>query len=595
MRWSLIILGVSSLRPATSKLAKAAQVINTLRVHSPVTKMDSNLGGTLPRHFDILQAKQPPGAFDLMTESYLVSVATNSQQTHKATEFPPVRSESSAGTARVQKVSLADSISSISNVKYMSKKIHQLSSSLSLPSPNSALNVEMSQDRYLNQPVRDKVFIEICCSSGMEAGVMDSTGDTLTSMILQVPKSFRENSVKAMQLKTYQHESAEAKLIADNHISQPVSASPKISGTKVSFPSDFLKPFDFGAEPMHQQELDEPTILLLHGPGIALTDEISLPDGCTVIQKQRYDGKNEIRLNFSNSPVDRSDAKRSMAWFLDQWKKLENFDSDCSLSNVQTAWTLLSVSFMDVARQNFMICKERGVHLQHLWVHLSTFACRGITLAQQVACHFAESEVKYLQKISNFETNFTFEVDKLHKFYQKQLNLAWNTEERYKLIIMGLEKDKSDLIAQLSKVHESAIYNELTALRTFYINFAENTKFLRDLVIDATSDWSKRTSNVDQRWKATALGQVESVEKVALTIGQNDQEDWEQKLNEIFASKEQNNREVISLKESNALLMNEVSNLREELEKYYSCCKLILLSYTYSYLGLKIYSSNLNW
>jgi hypothetical protein len=183
----------------------------------------------------------------------------------------------------------------------------------------------------------------------------------------------------------------------------------------------------------------------------------------------------------------------------------------------------------------------------------------------------------------------------LHKFYQKQLNLAWNTEERYKLIIMGLEKDKSDLIAQLSKVHESAIYNELTALRTFYINFAENTKFLRDLVIDATSDWSKRTSNVDQRWKATALGQVESVEKVALTIGQNDQEDWEQKLNEIFASKEQNNREVISLKESNALLMNEVSNLREELEKYYSCCKLILLSYTYSYLGLKIYSSNLNW
>jgi len=127
---------------------------------------------------------------------------------------------------------------------------------------------------------------------------------------------------------------------------------------------------------MNPLELDDPTILLLQGSEIALVHEVLLPDGCTIIQKLRKDGKIDIRINLSMLPVSRSEAQKSLDWFLNQWKKLENFDMNCSLSNVQTAWAVLSVSFMDVTRQSFLICKERGVHLQRSWLHLSSFASR---------------------------------------------------------------------------------------------------------------------------------------------------------------------------------------------------------------------------
>jgi len=102
------------------------------------------------------------------------------------------------------------------------------------------------------------------------------------------------------------------------------------------------------------------------------------------------------------------------------------------------------------------------------------------------------------------------------------------------------------------------------------MNFAENTKFMRDLIIDATTNWNKRASNHEQRWKAQAAGEVESAEKIALTIGKSDQQDWELKMNELFSSKETHDRESIILKESNFALIAEVTNLREELEQYYN-------------------------
>jgi hypothetical protein len=527
--------------------------------------MNSQLGGTLPRHFDILRANEPPGVLDLMTEAYLMS--ETSHQPNKSIGLPPVRAESGTGASRAQKSSLASSVSSVSNAMHLMKTFrHQSVLRASFPTPLA--NSKVLHDQHFAEPVRNQVMMEICQSAGIENAILDSKGDMLTSLILQVPKSFRENSVKAMKLQACGHDSEAAKLIAEKSMKQAIRASPQISGQKVPFPSDFLKPLNFECEPMNQSELDDPTILLLQGSAIALSHEILLPDGCTVIQKNRKDGKNEIRIDFGTLPVERSEAQRSLVWFLNQWKALENFDSDHSLSNVQTAWAVLSVSFMDIMRQNFLICKERGVHLQHLWVHLSSFACRGIILAQAIASDFAASEVKYLEKIQNFEVSFTSEVDKLHKFYQKQLNLAWNTEERYKAIIMGLEKDKTDLNLQLCAICESALYNELAALRTFYINFAESTKYLRDLVIDATTDWSKRAPNQEQRRKAKDAGEIESVEKMSLTMGQSDQQEWELKLNEFFESKEISDREITTLSETKASLTAEVSRLRDELEKY---------------------------
>jgi hypothetical protein len=533
---------------------------------APVSKMSSELGGTLPRHFDIFRANEPPGVLDLMTDAYLMSATMSSHHPDKSTELPPVRSEYSAGATRAQK-SLVNNVSSITNAVHLMKNFRR-PTSLSASLPNPVSDIEASSTQLVANHVRNQVIIELCQSAGIEGAILDSNGDMLTSLILQVPKSFRESSVKAMQMQISRHDSTEARLIAEKNLRQAVPVSPKISGQKVPFPSDFLRPLNFESEPMNQQELDDPTILLLQGSAIVLTREIPLPVGCTVIQKNRKDGINEIRIDFRMLPVERSEAQNSLIWFLNQWKTLEGFDSDCSLSNVQTAWAILSVSYMDVARQTFLICKERGVHLQHLWMHLSSFACRGITLAQTIACDFAASEVKYLEKIRDFEINFTTEVDKLHKFYQKQLHLAWNTEERYKIIIMGLEKDKADLNEQLCAVCESALYNELAALRTLYMNFTENTKFLRDLVIDATTDWSKRTTNQEQRRKAKAAGEVESTEKVALTIGEFDQQIWELKLKEQFQSKVMSDRDIQSLNECNMSLTTEVSSLREQLEQY---------------------------
>ena len=93
------------------------------------------------------------------------------------------------------------------------------------------------------------------------------------------------------------------------------------------------------------------------------------------------------------------------------------------------------------------------------------------------------------------------------------------------------------MTAQLFAVRESALYSEVVALKTFYMNFAQNTKFLRDLVVDATTDWSKRASNSEQRLKAKYAGEVESVEKLANTIGESDQQTWELKMNDLFANK----------------------------------------------------------
>jgi hypothetical protein len=555
------------LRPVTGKVAKAANAIRTIRGISSVSNMNSQLGGTLPRHFDILRSIEPPGALDLMTEAYLMSATTSPHQPNKSIGLPPVRAENSTGASRAQKVSGVHSVASISNAMHLMKNFRQ-QPTMTASFPNPAVNTEVSHDQHFAAPVRNQVILDVCHSAGMEGAVLDSKGDILTSVILQVPVSFRENSVKAMQLNACSHDSAEAKVIADKYMKQAVPVCPQILGQQVPFPTDFLKPLNLESQPMNQSELDDPTILLLQGTGITLTREIPLPDGCTVIQKNRKDGKSEIRIDFGLFPVQRSEAQRSLVWFLNQWKNLEDFDSDRSLSNVQTAWTILSVSFMDIARQNFLICKERGVHLQHLWVHLSSFACRGIMLAQTIACDFAASEVKYLQKIKTFEGSFTSEVDKLHKFYQKQLNLAWITEERYKTIIMGLEKDKEDLNARLLAVSESALYNELAALRTFYLNFAEKTKFLRDMVIDATTDWSKRASHQEQRHQAKDAGEIESVEKISLTIGEFDQQDWELKLNESFASKEASDRDIKSLRETKISLTAEVSNLRDQLEQY---------------------------
>ena len=554
------------MRPATGKLTKATNAIRSMKGFAPVSKMNSELGGTLPRHFDIFRANEPPGVLDLMTEAYLMSATISSHHPDKSTELPPLRSEYSTGATRAQK-SLVTNVSSITNAVHLMKNFRR-PTSLSASLPNPVSNIEASSIQLVANNVRNQVITELCQSAGIEGAVLDSNGDMLTSLILQVPKSFRENSVKAMQMQISKHDSTEAKLIAEKNLRQAVPISPKISGQKVPFPSDFLKPLNFESEPMNQQELDDPTILLLQGSAIVLTREIPLPVGCTVIQKNRKDGKNEIRIDFQMLPVERSEAQNSLVWFLNQWKTLDGFDSDCSLSNVQTAWAILSVSYMDVARQSFLICKERGVHLQHLWMYLSSFACRGITLAQTIACDFAASEVKYLEKIRDFEINFTTEVDKLHKFYQKQLHLAWNTEERYKIIIMGLEKDKADLNEQLCAVCESALYNELAALRTLYMNFTENTKFLRDLVIDATTDWSKRTTIQEQRRKAKAAGEVESTEKVALTIGEFDQQIWELKLKEQFESKVLSDRDIQSLNECNMSLTTEVSSLREQLEQY---------------------------
>ena len=554
------------MRPATGKLTKATNAIRSMKGFAPVSKMNSELGGTLPRHFDIFRANEPPGVLDLMTEAYLMSATISSHHPDKSTELPPLRSEYSTGATRAQK-SLVTNVSSITNAVHLMKNFRR-PTSLSASLPNPVSNIEASSIQLVANNVRNQVITELCQSAGIEGAVLDSNGDMLTSLILQVPKSFRENSVKAMQMQISKHDSTEAKLIAEKNLRQAVPVSPKISGQKVPFPSDFLKPLNFESEPMNQQELDDPTILLLQGSAIVLTREIPLPVGCTVIQKNRKDGKNEIRIDFQMLPVERSEAQNSLVWFLNQWKTLDGFDSDCSLSNVQTAWAILSVSYMDVARQSFLICKERGVHLQHLWMYLSSFACRGITLAQTIACEFAASEVKYLEKIRDFEINFTTEVDKLHKFYQKQLHLAWNTEERYKIIIMGLEKDKADLNEQLCAVCESALYNELAALRTLYMNFTENTKFLRDLVIDATTDWSKRTTIQEQRRKAKAAGEVESTEKVALTIGEFDQQIWELKLKEQFESKVLSDRDIQSLNECNMSLTTEVSSLREQLEQY---------------------------
>jgi hypothetical protein len=551
-------------------------VLKVVKGFSAVTKMDSQQGGTLPRHFDILRAKVPTDAFDLMTDAYLQSVTTQSPQPQRSVALPPVRSDSTMAN-RDQKLSLAGHVSSISNSMQLLKNFHQ-TSSLRPSSANPVVKNTGLHDKHFAEHVRDQVLIEICHSVGLADAVLDPMGDTLTSLVLQVPKSFRENSVNAMQIQPSKHDSAAAKAITEKHMNQGVAASPKISGQKVPFPSDFLKPLDFDSEPMNPLELDDPTILLLQGSEIALVHEVLLPDGCTIIQKLRKDGKIDIRINLSMLPVSRSEAQKSLDWFLNQWKKLENFDMNCSLSNVQTAWAVLSVSFMDVTRQSFLICKERGVHLQHLWLHLSSFACRGITLAQTIATNFAAAEVKYLHKISEFEANFTSEVDKLHKFYQKQLNLTWITEERYKLIIMGLEKEKEDLVTQLRAVSDSAIYNELVSLRTFYMNFAENTRFLRDLVIDATSDWSKRASNNEKRWKAKAAGEVENVEKMALTIGESDQQEWELKMNEIYLLRETSHQECVFLKESNDALTAEVTSLREQLEQYCFCKNLFDLS-----------------
>jgi hypothetical protein len=537
---------------------------------------------------------QPPEACDMMTEAYLQSVSPKSLLPQRVTELPSVRSESSASVN--QKSSLVSRISSMSNAMHVFKKFHQQSSSCP-PSSNAVVNVTAFTEKRVSENVRDQVVIEICHSAGLAEAALDFQGDTMTSMILQVPKSFREKSVDAMRIDPHQScDGAKAKLIADKHINKSVAASPNISGQNLPFPSDFLKPLNLECEPMSQMELDDPTILLLQGPGIALTHEVPLPEGCSIIQKHRKDGKIEIRIDLNKLPVTRLEAQKSMSWFLNEWKQLQNFDMDCNLSNVQTAWAVLSVSFMDVTRQNFLICKERGVHLQHLWVHISSFACRGITLAQSIARDFAASEVKYLQKIDDFEANFISEVDKLHKFYQKQLNLAWNTEERYKVIIMGLQKDQADLTAQLAAVHHSALYNELASLRTFYINFAENTKYLRDLVLDATSDWNKRASSREQRWKAQAAGEIESVEKIALTIGQSDQQDWELKLNEIFASKNSIEQESNSLKESNCSLTVEVASLRDQLEQYDFLRSLIVVSkISFDFPGHFLFLSNPNW
>ena len=557
------------MRPTTGKLTKLTNTVKMLKGISAAAKPDHCMGGTLPRYFDILKVTEPPAVLELMTDMYLMSVPSSSPKSQRAVTLPAVKTESGVAATQAQKLVLATQVSSISNVMQLAKKFHRPSSSIE-PCLKLGSNADGSSDKHVVKSDRDQVLIEICHSAGMKEVHLDANGDTLTSLILQVPKSFRDKSVQAMRLKPGKFDSAESKLIAEKHIDQGVISTPTFSGQQVPFPSDFLQPLNFESEPMNQSEMDDPTILLFQGSDIALAHEILLPDGCTIIQKHRTDGKNEIRINFGSKPVERSEAQRSLIWFLNQWKTVEHFDSERKLSNVQTAWAILSVSFMDVTRQNFLICKERGVHLIHLWLHLSSFACRGITLAQTIASDFAASEVKYLQKIREFESNFTSEVDKLHKFYQKQLNLAWNTEERYKIIIMGLEKDKTDLHAQLDAVSDSAIYSELAALRTFHMNFAENTKFMRDLIIDATTNWNKRASNHEQRWKAQAAGEVESAEKIALTIGKSDQQDWELKMNELFSSKETHDRESNILKESNFALIAEVTNLREELEQYYN-------------------------
>jgi len=553
----------AALRPTTGKLTKKIQAFKALQGLSASCKLDSQLGGTLPRTFDILSVKELPGAFNLMTDSYLMTVAANTPTSQKAIGLPPVRLDSSTGTTRVAKSSLAGHISSVSNAMHLFKASEKPSSSNA--SLSSGTKLKTSQPAL---QVRDEILLDICRSAGVVDTGLEAKGDTLTSLVMQVPKSFRERSVNAMQLQICGHDSAEAKSIAEKNINQCVALSSQISGQRLPISSDFLKPLDFGTEAMSQMELDDPTILLLHGSGISLNEEVMLPDGCAIIQKHRKDGKNEIRINLSALPVERTEAQKSLGWFLKEWKKLEDFDADRSISNVQTAWAVLSISFMDITRQSFLICKERGVHLQHLWVHLSSFACRGITLAQNLASNFAAAEVTYLQKIRDFDSKFTSELDMLHKFYQKQLNLAWNTEERYKSIILGLEKDKTELITQLFAIRESALYSEIVALRTFYMNFAQNTKFLRDLIVDATTDWSKRASNSDQRWKAKNAGEVESVENIAITIGESDQQTWELKMNDILVNKSASDREIIALKESNALLTFEVTSLREQLEQY---------------------------
>ena len=552
---SVVFAGVA-LRPTTGKLANKLNVFKALQGHSATRKMDSQIGGTLPRSFDVLLAKELPGTLNLMTEAYIMAAAPSSG-------LPPVRPDSGAGATRVAKSSLASHVASISNAMHLFKPSHQpLSLSSALLSAGSK-----SQPSQPAVQVRDQILLDVCHSAGAAEMVLDSKGDTLTSLVLQVPKSFRARSVNAMQLQPCGLDSAEAKSFADKNINQRVVTPSQISGQKLPISSDFLKTIDFGTEPIHQSELDDPTILLLQGSGISLTDEVPLPEGCAIVQKHRKDGKNEIRIDLSSLPPSRTEAQQSLLWFLKEWKKLEDFDADRSISNVQTAWAVLSVSFMDVTRQNFFICKERGAHLQHLWVHLSSFACRGITLAQTLAGNFAASEVKYLQTIRDYDAKFTSELDMLHKFYQKQLNLAWNTEERYKTIILGLEKDKTELTAQLFAVRESALYSEVVALKTFYMNFAQNTKFLRDLVVDATTDWSKRALNSEQRLKAKYAGEVESVENIAITIGESDQQTWELKMNNLFANKAASDREFNAQKETNALLTAEVMSLREQLQQ----------------------------
>jgi hypothetical protein len=244
------------LRPHTGKLTKLANTVKVLKGISAAAKPDHCMGGTLPRYFDILKVTEPPAVLELMTEMYLMSAPSSSPHSQRTVTLPAVKTESAVAATQARKSVLATQVSSISNVTQLAKKFHRPSSS-----------------------DRDQVLIEICHSAGMKEVHLDANGDTLTSLILQVPKSFRDNSVQAMQLKPGKFDSAESKLIAEKHIDQGVTSIPTFSGQQVPFPSDFLRPLNFESEPMNQSEMDDPTILLFQGSDIALAHEILLPDG----------------------------------------------------------------------------------------------------------------------------------------------------------------------------------------------------------------------------------------------------------------------------------------------------------------------------
>ena len=112
------------MRPATGKLTKATNAIRSMKGFAPVSKMNSELGGTLPRHFDIFRANEPPGVLDLMTEAYLMSATISSHHPDKSTELPPVRSEYSTGATRAQK-SLVTNVSSITNAVHLMKNFRR--------------------------------------------------------------------------------------------------------------------------------------------------------------------------------------------------------------------------------------------------------------------------------------------------------------------------------------------------------------------------------------------------------------------------------------------------------------------------------------